>query len=150
MEWDREDREGGRGRDQKEEDNTHSSNTFCRSYFVESTMSGSSTSGVMIIRDKIATTTVRVSPGRASFAAELPSERSLLFPFPLPPMLFIENISRTLSKSDTRDALRATDCLLKLCSGNRSSLALPRLTVPITVPVVPVVAAVDSTESGGE
>ena len=107
-------------------------------------MSGNSTTGVMIIRDRIATTTVRVSPGRASF----PAGRSLLFPFPLPPMCFIENISRTLSKSDTRDALRATDCLLKLCSGNRSSLALPRLTVAAVAPVP--FAAVDSTESGGE
>ena len=114
-------------------------------------MSGSSTSGVMIIRDRIATTTVRVSPGRASFAAEPPSERSLLFPFPPPPMCFIENISRTLSKSDTRDALRATDCLLKLCSGNRSSLALPRLTAVVPIAAAPVpIAAVDSTESGGE
>ena len=50
----------------EEGDHTHSSKTRCRSNLVETTMSGSSTMGVMTILDRIATTTVRVSPGRAS------------------------------------------------------------------------------------
>ena len=42
------------------------------SNLVDTNMSGRSTIGVMIIRDKIATHTVRVSPGLSSFSLSKP------------------------------------------------------------------------------
>ena len=78
---------------------THSSKTFCTSYLVAGIMSGRSTSGVMIILARIATTTVLVSPALPGFRADtrrLPPSRLEFFD---------ENTSRTLSSSDVRDAV---------------------------------------------
>jgi hypothetical protein len=72
----------------------HSSKTSCKLNFVESARTGNNNKGVMIIRDRMAMTTVFVSPGRVFFlpVAAVLDER-----------FFILKISRTPSAKDNCD-----------------------------------------------